>query len=55
MSRVCDTCGRGPRKAASRSHSMIKTLKVARINLQKKDGKKMCTKCIKTETKKQAA
>jgi ribosomal protein L28 len=55
MARVCDKCGRGYLKAASRSHSNIKSLKRQHINLQSKvvDGKrlKICTNCIKTLTK----
>lgn len=52
MAKVCDLCGRGSTKDASRSHSNIKTIKRQHINLQVKtiDGKKLhvCTKCIKT-------
>jgi len=55
MAKVCDICGRGSKKDASRSHSNIKTLKRQYINLQSKkiDGKKqkVCTKCIKTMSK----
>ncbi|PIR66617.1 MAG: 50S ribosomal protein L28 [Parcubacteria group bacterium CG10_big_fil_rev_8_21_14_0_10_36_14] len=56
MSKRCDICGRGSKKAASRSHSNIKTLRRQNINLQSKtiDGKKkkVCAKCIKTAKKK---
>ena len=56
MSRICDICGRGPKKAASRSKSNIKTLKRQYINLQSRliDGvrKKVCTKCLRTMKKK---
>ncbi|MBU4422033.1 50S ribosomal protein L28 [Candidatus Parcubacteria bacterium] len=55
MSRRCDICGRGSKKAASRSHSNIKTLRRQYVNLQARtiDGekKKVCTKCIKTMKK----
>lgn len=55
MSRICQVCGRGPKKAASRSHSNIKTLRRQYVNLQSKkiDGKRMnvCAKCIKTMNK----
>lgn len=52
MSRRCDLCGKGPKKAAYRSHSKIKTLRRQYPNLQTKtiDGKKrkICTRCLKT-------
>jgi len=55
MSRTCELCERGSQKAASRSHSNIKTLRRQYANLQTKtiDGKKMkvCVKCIKTAKK----
>lgn len=58
MSRVCDVCGRGPAKAASRSKSNIKTIRRQYVNLQSKviDGtkKKVCTKCLRTMKKKMA-
>ena len=56
MSKRCDMCGRGSKKAASRSHSNIKTLRRQNINLQTKtiDNVKMklCANCIKTMKKK---
>jgi len=54
MSQRCETCNKGPKKAASRSHSKIKTLRRQKPNLQKHNGKKMCTKCIRTEAKQAA-
>ena len=55
MSRVCEICKRGPKKAVSRSHSNIATIRRQYLNLQKKtiDGKsiKVCTKCLKTQSK----
>lgn len=52
MSRICDLCGRGPRKFVQSSHAHNKTLTRKFINLQSKviDGvkKKVCTRCIKT-------
>ena len=52
MSRTCEICKRGPKKAVNRSHSNIATLRRQYLNLQKKkiDGKvtKICTKCIKS-------
>jgi len=56
MSRVCQTCGRGPLTRISRSHSNIATKRRQYVNLQwakDKDGKriKSCAKCIKTMNK----
>ena len=52
MSRKCSVCGKGPKKAASRSHSKVKTLRVQKPNLQKNEkGELVCTKCIKTKAK----
>ncbi|NQU99605.1 MAG: 50S ribosomal protein L28 [Parcubacteria group bacterium] len=52
MSRTCEICKRGPKKAVSRSHSNIATLRRQYLNLQKRriDGKivKICVKCIKS-------
>jgi len=52
MAKICDLCGRGSTKDASRSHSNIKTLKRQHINLQTRHlagaAIKICTKCIKT-------
>jgi len=49
---TCSKCGKGPKKAASRSHSKIKTLRRQRVNLQKLDGDMVCTRCIRTNSKK---
>lgn len=58
MSKLCEYCDRGYLKAASRSHSNIKTLKRQHVNLQVKTvgGKKLklCTRCIKTLAKNKA-
>ncbi|PIR76775.1 MAG: 50S ribosomal protein L28 [Candidatus Magasanikbacteria bacterium CG10_big_fil_rev_8_21_14_0_10_42_10] len=54
MALSCDICGKGSKKAASRSHSKIKTIRRQKPNLQKMDGKKVCTRCMRT-TAKQAA
>ncbi|HBP01477.1 MAG TPA: 50S ribosomal protein L28 [Candidatus Moranbacteria bacterium] len=55
MSRVCEVCGRGTATGNSRSHSNIASRRKFQINLQTKktDGKKVkiCTKCMKTESK----
>ncbi len=56
MARRCDYCGRGPKRAVSRSKSNIATKRWHHINIQHKTigGKryKVCTKCLKTFNKK---
>ena len=52
MSRRCELCEKGAKKAANRSHAKNKTLRRQKVNLQTVDGVKLCTKCIRTITKK---
>jgi len=52
MSRVCNECGKGPKKAAIRSHAKNKTLRTQDVNLQKLNGELMCTRCRKTKVNK---
>ena len=52
----CSVCGKGYRRAYSRSHSMQKTIRRLQPNLQwltVAPGKRVraCTQCIKTATK----
>ena len=58
MSKICEKCGRKALSSQSRSHSNVATKRKQLINLQSKTigGKKMqiCTKCIKTLSKKAA-
>lgn len=51
MARVCEFCGRGPKKAANRSHAKNKTLRTQHVNLQKLSGFKVCTRCRRTAIK----
>ena len=48
----CEICLKGPKKAANRSHSKVKTLRRQKPNLQKLDNHMVCTKCRRTITKK---
>ncbi len=52
----CEICGRKPKKTLKRSHSNIATIRRQYLNLQTKriKGKKVkiCTKCLKTESRK---
>jgi len=52
MALKCDLCEKGSKKAANRSHSKTKTLRKQKVNLQKLDGKKVCTRCMRTMTNK---
>ena len=51
MKKSCSRCGKGSKKAASRSHSKIKTLRRQHANIQKVGGVYLCTKCIRTKGK----
>jgi len=51
MSRVCDVCGKGPKKAANRSHARNKTLRRQNPNLQLSGGMRKCTRCMRTASK----
>ncbi len=55
MALKCEMCGKGAIRAANRSHSKAKTLRRQKPNLQKLDGKKVCTRCIRTVAKHAAA
>ena len=48
MSQSCSVCLKGSKKSATRSHSKIKTLRRQKANLQKFEGKIICTRCIRT-------
>ncbi len=48
MARLCDSCGRGSKRAAIRSHSNIRTLRRQKPNLQKFGDKRVCTRCVRT-------
>ncbi|MEK7065129.1 MAG: L28 family ribosomal protein [Patescibacteria group bacterium] len=52
MSRTCSVCDKGSKKAANRSHANNKTLRRQFPNLQKCEGKMVCTRCLKTKAKK---
>ena len=55
MALKCELCGKGAIRAANRSHSKTKTLRRQKPNLQKMDGKKVCTRCMRTTAKHAAA
>ncbi|MFA6427895.1 MAG: 50S ribosomal protein L28 [Candidatus Magasanikbacteria bacterium] len=48
----CELCKKGSQKSASRSHSKVKTIKRQNVNLQKMDGKLICSSCRRTSAKK---
>jgi len=52
MAQKCEVCSKGAKKAANRSHSKIKTLRKQKVNLQKLEGKLVCTRCMRTKTNK---
>ncbi|MBI3956404.1 MAG: 50S ribosomal protein L28 [Candidatus Kerfeldbacteria bacterium] len=52
MARICNRCGRGALKSATRSHSNIATIRRQHLNLQTAlvNGRRIrvCTSCIRT-------
>jgi len=48
----CDICGKGPVASVNRPHSLHKTKRVVRPNLQKYNGLIVCTRCLRTHSKK---
>ncbi|MBI4449765.1 50S ribosomal protein L28 [Candidatus Uhrbacteria bacterium] len=59
MSKRCSVCSRGARSGQRRSHSNIKTKRRFGVNLQWRTindvRTRICTRCLKTRTKKLAA
>ncbi|MDP2684586.1 MAG: bL28 family ribosomal protein [bacterium] len=53
MALKCELCAKGSKKSANRSHSKVKTLRRQKVNLQKLDGKQVCTRCMRTLTNKE--
>ncbi|MBU0661557.1 50S ribosomal protein L28 [Patescibacteria group bacterium] len=51
MSRTCDMCGKGPKKAANRSHANNKTNRRQLPNLQPLGNMKICLRCRRTAVK----
>ncbi|MBT3816847.1 MAG: 50S ribosomal protein L28 [Candidatus Magasanikbacteria bacterium] len=51
MSRRCEMCGKGPKKAVIRSHANNKTNRRQLPNLQKLGDLKVCTRCRRTVLK----
>lgn len=57
MSKICDSCGKGPGFGHNRSHSMVATKRRFDPNLQRvrilKDGRAqrayVCTRCLKSD------
>lgn len=52
MSRVCNSCGRGPKVGNTRSHSNIATKHRQLVNLQPRkiggQNVRLCTRCLRT-------
>lgn len=48
----CQICGKGPVAGYNRPHSLHKTKRVVKPNVQKISGQVMCTRCLKTVIKK---
>lgn len=48
---ICRGCGRNAQVAYNRPHSLHRTKRLVRLNLQKVHGVRMCTRCQRTVTK----
>lgn len=55
MPRICDECQKVAIRAANRSHAKNKTLRRQKVNLQKWQGLRLCTRCMRTKMKVAAA
>jgi len=51
-SKICEICGKAPMSAFNRPHSLHKTKRIVKPNIQKMSGMLVCTRCQKTITKK---
>lgn len=49
-SEKCSVCGKGSVVGNNKPHSLHKTKRVIKPNLQIKNNELVCTKCIKTQT-----
>ncbi|MBI4032613.1 50S ribosomal protein L28 [Candidatus Berkelbacteria bacterium] len=45
---VCAECGKRPASSLNRPHSLHRTRRTVWPNLQMVNGRRLCTKCIKT-------
>ncbi len=51
VSAKCAICGKGPVASYNKPHSLHKTKRTIKANIQKVQGKKICTGCLKTLNK----
>jgi len=48
---TCDICKKTETYGYNRPHSLHKTKKTIKPNIQKNNGKKVCTRCLRTITR----
>lgn len=54
-SKICEICGKAPMSGFNKPHSLHKTKRVVKPNIQKLGGLYVCTRCQKTITKKHSS
>ncbi len=48
---ICQICGKKPTSGFNKPHSLHRTKRVVKPNLQKSEGKIICTRCIRSKHK----
>ena len=48
----CSVCGKTTQTGYNRPHSLHRTKRLVKPNIQKIEGKKICTRCLRTFNKK---
>jgi len=48
---VCTICQKKDQVGYNRPHSQHQTKRIVKPNIQSKQGKKLCTRCMRTQTK----
>lgn len=48
---TCEICGKKPTIGYNKPHSLHRTKKIIKPNIQKKSGQKICTRCLRTGLK----
>lgn len=49
---ICEVCGKKPEMGFNKPHSLHRTKKIIKPNIQRNAGRNICTRCLRTENKK---
>lgn len=44
---ICQICGKKPKSAFNKPHSLYRTKRTVKPNIQKKENQYICTRCLK--------